>query len=142
MLLSGFFVTDGARVRLLAKLAIVFRTPSVVSFCRFRSCFHGNEVCLEAASTCPTLANDNNVQRGRSAINSVSTGTPRAIFTWTSASKGFISLAEPGISCSIFPTESGWETNSTAPCVPKVVVPAKIMIIRGGVAPGTNTTTA
>jgi hypothetical protein len=39
-------------------------------------------------------------------------------------------VTEPGISCSIFATESGRETNSTAPCVPKVVVPASKDLIR------------
>jgi hypothetical protein len=36
---------------------------------------------------------------------------PPAIYTRRSASKGFISVAEPGICCRSFPTESGRETN-------------------------------
>ena len=67
------------------------------------------------------------------------TGTPRAILTRTSASKSLIgSVPEPGISCSSFSTVSGRQANSTAPCVPKVVVPARIITYRPDPIPGTS----
>src|SRR6266849_3690055 len=65
--------------------------------------------------------------RARTATSSLPTGTPRAIFTRTSASKGLIGAPEPGISRSNFSTDSWRQTNSTAPCVPNVVVPARII---------------
>src|SRR5208282_4338370 len=80
--------------------------------------------------------------RPRTATSSDSTGTPRAIFTRTRASKGLIvPELEPGIARSNFSTESWRQTNSTAPCVPNVVVPARIITYRPGPTPGISPTT-
>src|SRR6266403_674290 len=63
----------------------------------------------------------------RTATRPVSTGTPRATFTRSTASNGFRSpparTFKRESNCS---TESSRQTNSTAACVPMVVVPANI----------------
>ena len=75
----------------------------------------------------------------RNATSSLSTGTPRAIFTRTTASNGFSSpVFDPLKRVNNSPTEFSRLTYSAAACVPKVVVPARIRIECSGAIPGTN----
>jgi hypothetical protein len=81
--------------------------------------------------------------RSRTATNSVPTGTPRAIFTRSSASNGFKPPALVVDSRAIKSSNRVCrDTNSTAPCVPNVVVPARISTDRAGFSPGIRATMA
>src|SRR5436190_23504296 len=78
----------------------------------------------------------------RTATILVSTGTPRATLTRSTASNGVSSLAfETPSARSKSATESCLHTYSTAASVPKVVVPARIMIERAGTTPGSSAIT-
>ena len=67
---------------------------------------------MERGASRPSTATPATTHRPRTATSSVPTGTPRAIFTRTSASKGLIAPAlEPGIARSNFSTESCRQTN-------------------------------
>src|SRR6266446_1049400 len=61
--------------------------------------------------------------RARTATSSVPTGTPRAIFTRTSASKGLIGAPEPGISLINFSTGSWRQPHSSPTRLPSSAVP-------------------
>src|ERR1035441_7673418 len=104
------------------------------------------ETSLDTAGTsaCATPAGrsvSNARYRRRRATSALSTGTPRLTLIRSSAVKGTSPPTWRLTPRSRSRMRSGSQTNSTAPCVPKVVVPAS-MRMRPLVGPGANSTTA